>query len=130
MGESCSKDQDCDRNLACVRNMAWPHESVCKVYRETGMYCDEDYDCPLDHVCHYETNIRVRDGMKTCMQAYSFTTETFGWVGGAVQNWETKMLNGQVCQTGFARRTGVDRGTCDTLTNVRNHLGTIIQAPY
>ena len=83
MGESCSKDQDCDRNLACIRNMAWPHESICKVYRQTGDFCDEDYDCELDHVCHFFNEANALNGIKTCMRAYSFSynTEIFGWDG-------------------------------------------------
>ncbi len=118
MGESCASDLDCDVSLACRRNTRPPHETTCRVPAQTGEFCDKDYDCEMDHFCHYESAANYLQGVKKCLEMYIISDDTvpFGWVGGnTLQDW---MFNGRMCKSGLAAMTGVNEGRCGVLTTV------------
>ncbi len=100
-----------------------------------GDYCDDDYDCEMDHICHYESQARLDAGISTCMPMYLLPSDgshQFGYVGN--NDWEGWVYNGRLCQSGFAHLINNpapnDRqGTCSDLASITVN-GAALVAPY
>ena len=90
-----------------------------------GEKCLDDYDCHPKTKCWYQYNTDVLSNSKHCLNKYSYPSGThFGWSPLYQDSLKDAILNGEVCESGWAANSDplTHTAQCVQITNIMTDL--------
>eukprot|EP00347_Sterkiella_histriomuscorum_P021376 403334190 len=132
IAESCETHQDCDVNLGCLEEFAFPYKTTCQNLKTTNDFCYSDFDCQPTHMCWYRFPTSTRT---QCLEMYSI--DTFIDIGN-IRNTSLSVIDqsiytGRLCKSGVAFITNDKTARCVEISNITTNIdnyATNQQAPF
>lgn len=118
--ESCNTSKDCGIGTTCQPSGTF-QKTTCQAVKTTGARCEADSDCAPASFCWYPAVADIHYGKKCMVKLALADGATFGWRKLTEREDGSNMIrNGLACQSGTARWTTGNTGTCFTIDHIES----------